>query len=59
MPDTTYLVRFKDPDLCPQLVRAMGVEIHGDHRGAFIRSDGELSTLFLFEVVKDWPEVDP
>jgi hypothetical protein len=58
MPHKTYLVGFKDPDLSPQLVRAAGVEIHGDHL-AFIQSDGEQSALFLFEIVKDWSQIYP
>jgi hypothetical protein len=58
MPDKTYLVRFKESDLGPQLVRADSVEIHEEHL-AFLRSDGELSALFLFEIVRDWSEVDP
>jgi hypothetical protein len=38
--------------------RAASIKIHGEHL-AFLRSDGELSALFLFEIVKDWSEVDP
>jgi hypothetical protein len=57
MPDKKYLVRFKDSKLAPQLVRAATVEIHGDHL-AFLRSNGELAALFLFEIVKDWSEID-
>jgi hypothetical protein len=58
MPDKTYIVMFKESTIGPQLVRAERIEIHGEHL-AFIRSDGELSGLFLFEIVKDWSEVDP
>jgi hypothetical protein len=42
----------------PPTPEADSVEIHGEHL-AFLRSDGELSALFLFEIVKDWSEVDP
>jgi hypothetical protein len=58
MPEKTYLVRFKESDIDPQLVRADRAEIYGEHL-AFLRSDGELSALFLFEIVKDWSEIDP
>ena len=58
MPDKTYMVIFKESTIGPQLVRAERIEIHGEHL-AFIRSDGELCGLFLFEIVKDWSEVDP
>jgi hypothetical protein len=58
MPDKTYLVRFKASDVVPQLVRAARIEIHGEHL-AFLRSDGELSAMFLFEIVRDWSEIDP
>jgi hypothetical protein len=58
MPEKTYLVRFKELHVHPQLVRAATIEIHGDHL-AFLRLDGELSALFLFKIVKDWQEIDP
>jgi hypothetical protein len=57
MPDGHYLVRFKDSNLPPQLVRASTVEVHGEHL-TFLLSSGELSALFLLETVKDWEEVD-
>jgi hypothetical protein len=56
MPNKTYLVRFKEPDLAPQLVRAATVEIHGEHL-VFCLPGGELSALFLVEIVKDWEEL--
>jgi hypothetical protein len=58
MPDKTYLVRFKESNVPPQLVRANRFEIHGDHL-AFLLAGGELSALFLFEIVRDWLEVNP
>jgi hypothetical protein len=42
--------------LGPQLVTAANIETHGEHL-AFLRSGGELSALFLFEVAKDWQEL--
>jgi hypothetical protein len=42
--------------LGPQLVTAASIETHGEHL-AFLRSGGELSALFLFEVAKDWQEL--
>jgi hypothetical protein len=57
MDDKTYLVRFKEPDIAPHLVSASSVEIHGEHL-VFLRSSGELSALFLFEIVRDWSVID-
>jgi hypothetical protein len=50
------LIRFKDIGVSPQLVRAATVEIHDEHL-VFLRSGGELSALYLFEMVRDWSEV--
>lgn len=57
MDDKTYLVRFKEPGSAPILVEAASVEFHGEHL-VFLRSSGELSALFLFEIVRDWSEID-
>jgi hypothetical protein len=56
MDDKTYLVRFKESGLTPALVEAERVEVHGEHL-VFLRSSGELSALFLVEIVKDWSEI--
>ena len=48
MPDKTYLVKFKNPELPPQLVRAATIEIHGEHL-VFCRVDGGIAALFLVE----------
>ena len=57
MHDNTYLVRFKEPDLSPVLVEAEKVEVHGEHL-VFLRTSGELSAMFLLEIIQDWSEVD-
>jgi hypothetical protein len=57
MPDKDYLVRFKESNQASQLVRAATVEIHGEHL-VFLLSGGELSALFLLEIVKDWMELE-
>jgi hypothetical protein len=57
MDDKTHLVRFKESGLSPVLVEAGKVEVHGEHL-VFLRSSGELSALFLFEIVKDWSEIE-
>lgn len=49
IPEKNYLVRFKESNLAPQLVRAATVEIHGEHL-AFLGSGGEMTALFLFEI---------
>jgi len=58
MDEKTYLVSFKEPGLAPVLVEAGRVEVHGEHL-VFLRSSGELSALFLSEIVRDWWEIDP
>jgi hypothetical protein len=57
MPDKNYLVRFKESDLAPQLVKAAAVKTYGEHL-VFLLSTGEPSALFLLEAVKDWEEID-
>jgi hypothetical protein len=56
MADTAYLVRFKNADLPPEVVQAETFEFHGDHL-VFLKSDGSLAGLFLFEIVESWSEV--
>jgi hypothetical protein len=58
MDDKTYLVRFKESDLSPVVVEAERVEVHGEHL-VFLRASGELSAMFLFEIVRDWSEIHP
>jgi hypothetical protein len=53
----TYLVRLKESDLSPIVVEAERVEVHGEHL-VFLRASGELSAMFLLEIVKDWSEID-
>jgi hypothetical protein len=57
MDDKTYLVRFKESGLSPVLVEAGKVEVHGEHL-VFLRASGELSAMFLFEIVRDWSKID-
>jgi hypothetical protein len=58
MVNKTYLVRFKESDLPPVVVEAERVEVHGEHL-VFLRPGGELSAMFLLEIVKDWSEIGP
>jgi hypothetical protein len=58
MDHKTYLVRFKESDLSPVVVEAERIEVHGEHL-VFLRASGELSAMFLLEIVKDWSEIDP
>jgi hypothetical protein len=55
--DRSYQVRFKRADLPPELVIAETIEFHGEHL-VFLRSDGSLAALFVFEIVESWPEVN-
>jgi hypothetical protein len=54
--ETTYLVRFKRPQLGVQSVTANRSEIHGDHL-AFLNSKRDLVALFLMEIVESWSEI--
>jgi hypothetical protein len=55
MIEKKYLIRFKESDLTPMLVRAARIETHGEHL-VFLSSSGELCALFLLEIVRDWSE---
>ena len=57
MVDKTYLVRFKPPENSTQPVVAANTEIHGEHL-VFLNSKGELTALFLLEIVESWSECD-
>jgi hypothetical protein len=56
MADKTYLVRFKSPEMSPQLVVGESTEIYGEHL-VFLNSKGELAALFFLEFVEDWTEL--
>jgi hypothetical protein len=56
MPDKTYLIKFKEPDVVSLRVIAATVETHGEHL-AFLRADGRLAALVLAEIVKEWSEL--
>jgi hypothetical protein len=53
MLENTYIVRFKPPELGIQQVAASTVEIHDEHL-IFCDSKGELTALFLLEIVQSW-----
>jgi hypothetical protein len=53
MLEKTYIVRFKPPELGIQQVTASTVEIHDEHL-VFCDSNGELTALFLLEIVQSW-----
>ena len=54
----TYLVRFKETVLPPDLVFAVDVELHGEHV-VFLRSDGSLAALFTLDILDGWTELKP
>jgi hypothetical protein len=57
MAEKTYIVKFRPPDLGGvQTVIASTVEIHDEHL-IFCNSKGELTALFLLEVVQSWNEI--
>jgi hypothetical protein len=56
MADKLYIVKFKPVALGVQNVIASTVEIHDEHL-IFCNSKGELTGLFLLEIVQSWNEV--
>jgi hypothetical protein len=56
MPDKTFLVRLRPPEISTQPVIAARVEFQGEHL-AFLNSKGELAALFLFEIVESWTKM--
>lgn len=56
MPDKTWVVFFKRPQLETQLVVAAKVMVVGDHL-IFTDSKGDMVRLFLLEVVASYSEV--
>ncbi len=54
--ETTYLVRFKRPELGVQSVIANSAEIHGDHL-VFLNSRRDLVALLFMEIVESWSEI--
>jgi hypothetical protein len=52
----TYIVRFKVPEIMMETVKAVRVEIQGDHL-VFMDLQGRLAALFLMELVESWSEV--
>ena len=57
MRDKAYLIRFKRPDVAPDLVIAASAEIHGEHL-IFLRSDGSPAALFVLEIVQSLSEFE-
>jgi hypothetical protein len=56
MPEKTYIVNFRRPEIIMRPVVAARAEIQGDHL-VFVNSDGRLAALFLLEIVQSWNEV--
>jgi hypothetical protein len=53
MAERGFVVRFKPPEMSPQVVIADRYEIQGDHL-VFWASNGRLSGLFLMEAIESW-----
>ena len=56
MTEKTFRIRFKPPELPLHSVVASTAEIHGDHI-ALLNSKGDLSALFLLEIVESLSEL--
>jgi hypothetical protein len=52
MPDRTYLIRLKEPEVVSLRVIAATVETHGEHL-TFSRVGGRLAALVLAEIVEE------
>ena len=57
MPDKTYLVQYKAPEVSSQIVVASTVEVHGEHL-VYLKSEGKLAALFLMKIVESWHEIN-
>jgi hypothetical protein len=57
MSDKTFLVRFKPPELSPQVVVAERAEFQGEHL-VFLNSSGQFVALFFTEIVESWSEFE-
>jgi hypothetical protein len=56
MLEKTYLIKFKEPDVCSLRVIAARAETHGEHV-VFLTSDDKLAALVLTEIVAEWCEI--
>jgi MEDS: MEthanogen/methylotroph, DcmR Sensory domain len=54
--DRNFLIQFKQPLAAPMLIRAMRVDIQGEHL-VLLRADGRLAALFLLEIVSAWEDL--
>ena len=57
MPDKTYIVRFKPPEISSRFVIAESFQIQGEHL-VFLNSRDELAALFLLDEVESWDELE-
>lgn len=57
MTDRKFLVRFKPPELSPQLVIAEHAEFHGEHV-VLLNSRGQCAALFCADVIESWSEFE-
>jgi hypothetical protein len=57
MADTTFLIRFRTPELSPQQVIAAHAQIQGDHL-VLLNAQGKLAALFSLDIVESWNEVE-
>jgi hypothetical protein len=57
MADTTFLIRFRSPELSTQNVVASRAQIQGDHLVLF-DAQGKLAALFSLDIVESWNEVE-
>jgi hypothetical protein len=56
MPNKIFLVRLRSNTI--QLVRAITVEIHGDHL-VLLTAKGKLAAVFSLDVVESWNAIAP
>ncbi|MGC2403837.1 MAG: hypothetical protein WA510_28850 [Acidobacteriaceae bacterium] len=57
MSDKTFVVRFKPPELSPQVVVAEHAEFQGEHL-VFLNATGQFVALFFTEIVESWSEFE-
>jgi hypothetical protein len=56
MPDKTYLLQLKPPELSVRAIIAATAEIHGEHL-VLLDCRGQLVALFVLDMVESWNEL--
>lgn len=56
MPEKTYLLQFRPPEISLRTIIAATAEIHGEHL-VLLDAKGRLAALFVLEMIESWNEL--